>query len=197
MHRACSAGIRSARSSTTRTGDAPPCRTNGRSDRDRPPARCRCRPRWRRIARASDERALRALAGDRDRLAAGGPDLVVGGDRELQDHMRALVARGGNGRRDRARPRSAPRPTSTTMPAARSVHGPAPRPPGWDPRSPTPRARCRRRSPHRRKAASCHNASRARASRRASHPAPHRRPAAAPRARHAAGRRAGSSRGRR
>ena len=35
---------------------------------------------------------LRGLAGDRDRLAAGSGDLVVGRHRELQDHMRALVA---------------------------------------------------------------------------------------------------------
>ena len=35
---------------------------------------------------------LRRLARDRDRLVAGGADLVVGGDRELQDHMGALVA---------------------------------------------------------------------------------------------------------
>ena len=34
----------------------------------------------------------RGLARDRDRLVAGGADLVVGGDRELEDHMRALVA---------------------------------------------------------------------------------------------------------
>ncbi len=35
---------------------------------------------------------LRRLARDRDRLVAGGADLVVGGDGEFQDHMRALVA---------------------------------------------------------------------------------------------------------
>ncbi len=35
---------------------------------------------------------LRRLARDRDRLVAGGADLVVGGDGELQDHMGALVA---------------------------------------------------------------------------------------------------------
>ena len=35
---------------------------------------------------------LRRLARDRDRLVAGGADLVVGGDGELQDHVGALVA---------------------------------------------------------------------------------------------------------
>ena len=34
----------------------------------------------------------RRLARDRDRLAAGSADLVVGGDRELEDHVRTLVA---------------------------------------------------------------------------------------------------------
>src|SRR5258705_1378479 len=35
---------------------------------------------------------FRGLAGDRNRLVAGGADLVIGGDRQLQDPMRALVA---------------------------------------------------------------------------------------------------------
>ena len=35
---------------------------------------------------------LRDIAGDGERLVARGADLFVGGHRELQDHMRALVA---------------------------------------------------------------------------------------------------------
>jgi hypothetical protein len=35
---------------------------------------------------------LRRLARDRDRLVAGGGNLVVGGYRELEDDVRALVA---------------------------------------------------------------------------------------------------------
>ena len=192
-------GMRSARSSTTRTGE-----------RASMPGRRQVEQRIVRQHRADADQdgvALRAqqmhprprrLARDRDRLAAGRADLVVGGDRELQDHMRALdPGCGGNARHGRARlpPRTEP-DIDRDAGGAQAVHGPARRLPDWDPRSPTPRAQCRRRSRRRRRAATCRNASTAPASHRAWRRARPRRRAAALRARHAGGRPAGSSRGR-
>ena len=170
MHQAAGAGnAQAARSSTTRTGERasmPGSRqvSSGSSASTVPmPTRMASH-----CARSRCTRVLRGLAGDRDRLVAGGADLVVGGDRELEDHVRApvadaaempgMIARGFRGAK-----------TDIDRDARRRAvwRGPGRPLPDWDPRSPTPRAQCRRRSRHRRKAATCRNANRAPASHRA------------------------------
>ena len=86
-------GRRSARSSTTRTGDRPAM-----------PGRRQVKQRIVREDRADPDQdgvALRAeqvhpgsggFAGNRHRLAAGGADPIVAGYRELEDQMRTLFA---------------------------------------------------------------------------------------------------------
>ena len=85
-------GMRRLRSSTTRTGERASMPGRRQSAADRPPAPCRCRPGWRRFARARDAPAPRAASPViATRLATGSADLAVGRDRELQDHMRAVI----------------------------------------------------------------------------------------------------------
>ena len=82
-----------------------------------------------RIARRAHEMHPRArrLAGDRRRPAAGEAGLAVGRDRELErSRAGGRPARAGCGRHAPAAPRSAPMPTSTTMPGSAMRQWPAP-----------------------------------------------------------------------
>ncbi len=178
---------------------APPCPAGGRSSCGSSASTVPMPTRMASHLRAQQMHARpHRLAGDRDRLVARRADLVVGGDRQLQDHMRALVAdaaempgviaRGFRGAQADIDRDAGGAQSRMPLPGHFRIGI-------FDRRRPP--ARCRRRSPHRRRAATCRNASRAPASHRAWRRARPRRPAPAPPARHAAGRRAGSSRGRR
>ena len=159
------AGMRRLWSSTTRTGERASMPGRRQLSCGSSASTVPMPTRMASLERAQQMHAIaHGLARDRERLATGSADLAVGRDRELQDHVRALVpdAAEMTGMVERGLRRRTG-PTSTVIPAARSARGPGPRLPDWDPRSPPPPARCRPRSPRRRKAATCRNASRARA----------------------------------
>ena len=131
------AGSRSARSSTTRTGDRasmPGSRQvkSGSSASTVPiPTRIASL-----CARSRCTRVARHLTGDGNRLAASASDLVVRGDRELEDHMRTLVADApdvtGVIARGLGRAQTRCRRQCRRRVAGRS---PVPPLPDWDPRS--------------------------------------------------------------